>query len=108
MLGGSVYPLNMEFPLYVKDYRARSKLGKQGLVEGSVYKDESPKKYLNSFPVFLTHQTYLTLVDFLKIYIFIYLAVSGFICGVWAPECTGSVVVACRLSCPKICGILVP
>ena len=46
MLGGSVYPLNMEFPLYVKDYRARAKLGKQGLVEVSVYKDGSPKGYL--------------------------------------------------------------
>ena len=44
MLGGSVYPLNMESWLYMKDYRARSKLDKQGLAEVSVCKDESPKK----------------------------------------------------------------
>ena len=29
-------------------------------------------------------------------------------CGMWALECAGSVVAACRLSCPVACGILVP
>ena len=29
-------------------------------------------------------------------------------CGAWVPECVGSVVVACGLSCPVACGILVP
>ena len=29
-------------------------------------------------------------------------------CGMRAPEHTGSVVAACRLSCPTACGILVP
>ena len=29
-------------------------------------------------------------------------------CGSWALECEGSVVVAHRLSCPTVCGILVP
>ena len=29
-------------------------------------------------------------------------------CGAWAPEHTGSLVVARRLGCPKVYGILVP
>ena len=37
-------------------------------------------------------------------------AVRGLLssCGVQAPEHTGSLVVALRLSCPAACGILVP
>ena len=29
-------------------------------------------------------------------------------CGTWAPECLGSVVVACGLNCYTVCGLLVP
>ena len=77
-------------------------------------------------------------MDFLKNYLFIYLAVSGLSCGMWdlcfgmwdlffvacrlfvvacrllsscgprALEREGSVVVARGLSCPEACGILVP
>ena len=53
--------------------------------------------------------------NFLIIYLFIYLAVSGLSCGmqalscgVQAPEHMGSVVVARGFSHPTACGILVP
>ena len=29
-------------------------------------------------------------------------------CGAWAPECLGSVVAVLCLSCPVVCGILIP
>ena len=45
------------------------------------------------------------LVAALRIFIVV-LGLSS--CSVWAPECVVSLVVACRLSCPVACGILLP
>ena len=38
-------------------------------------------------------------------YKIMYLAMSGLSFGTWAPECVGSVIVACGLSCSMVCGI---
>ena len=51
---------------------------------------------------------------FFPLYLFIWLLLvlvtthRIFPCSMWAPECMGSVVAACRLSCSGACGILVP